>query len=137
VLGNHDHYYYGIPDMITHSFPGQKLPSRKHPVDRLKEALARAGVRVLENETTALNVRGSEFLIHGLDDAVTGRANLRTAMQNFDPQKINVLLTHTIDVFLEIGEGEIDLSFSGHSHGGQIRLPGVGALVTHTMMGKE
>jgi hypothetical protein len=91
---------------------------------------------VLFNETAEVNVEGKPVLIHGLDDPTTGRADLLKAMKNFDPKKINILLTHTVDAFLDIGENEIDLSFSGHSHGGQVRLPFIGPIIVHTSMGR-
>ncbi len=116
-------------------FPGN--PWRPQPVKRLVRALHASGIRVLHNETVEIQHGDTVLLLHGLGDATTGQANLRTTMQNFDREKVNILLTHTIDVFLEIGEGEIDLSFSGHSHGGQICLPGYGAIITHTIMGRK
>jgi predicted MPP superfamily phosphohydrolase len=79
---------------------------------------------------------GDSFLIHGVDDATTGRADVRKLTDGMDPLHVHLLLTHTIDVFTDIKENTIDLSFSGHSHGGQIRLPFIGALYTHTMTGR-
>lgn len=135
VFGNHDYYDYRWADVFIHNFPNQAKPKHHQPAQRFEEALASAGVRLLKNETIEKEIQGVPLLIHGLDDPTTGRANVRKAMQNFEPSKINILLTHTIDVFLDIGENEIDLSFSGHSHGGQIRLPGIGPFITHTMLG--
>jgi predicted MPP superfamily phosphohydrolase len=136
VLGNHDYYDYRLLDCFTHNFPWQKYPKNRQPTERLEDMLGRAGIRVLKNETVEVDAGGTSVLVHGLDDATTGKANVRKAMANFNPSKINLLLTHTIDVFLDIGEQEIDVSFSGHSHGGQIRLPGWGAVITHTTMGR-
>lgn len=137
VFGNHDYYYYGFADVFIHNFPGQNKPLREHRAERLKQALEEVGVRVLRNETEPVFVDGIPMLIHGLDDPTTGRANVREAMQNFDSKKINILLTHTVDVFLDIGENEIDLSFSGHSHGGQVRFPFIGPVITHTTIGRQ
>ena len=123
VLGNHDYYDYDFFDILFHNFPGQTKPHKFINIDLFTQALGEAGVRVLRNQTVKAELSGQSFLIHGLDDVTTGRANIRTAMANFDPAKINILVTHTIDVFLDIGKNEIDLSFSGHSHGGQFRFP--------------
>ena len=142
VFGNHDYYDYRLTDIFTHfmnvfthNFLYQNKPKNRQPIKHFEEALAQAGARLLKNETIEKKVGEVSILIHGLDDPTTGRANIREAMQNFEPSKVNILLTHTIDVFLDIGENEIDLSFSGHSHGGQIRLPGIRPLVTNTMLG--
>ena len=137
VFGNHDYYDYRLLDVFTHNFPGQKKPLREQHSDLLKEALEGIGVRVLKNETATAYFEGNHLLIHGLDDPTTGRANVRQAMHDFHPKEINLLLTHTVDAFLDIGENEIDVSFSGHSHGGQIRLPGVGPIISHTMIGRQ
>ncbi len=136
VFGNHDYYDYHLKDIFIHNFPGQPKPETLNPSEVLKEALKNTGVSVLFNETREVMVREVPVLIHGLDDPTTGRANVRETLSRFDPQKINLLLTHTVDAFLDIGEGEIDVSFSGHSHGGQIRLPFLGPILTHTIMGR-
>lgn len=136
VFGNHDYYDYTLPDAFLHNFPGQPHPKALNPANEFQRGLEKIGVKVLKNETVEVDFSGTPLLIHGLDDATTGRANIRKAMNNFNPAKVNLLLTHTVDVFLDIGENEIDFSFSGHSHGGQIRLPWIGPVITHTMMGR-
>jgi len=144
VLGNHDYLDYRPVEMVVHNvceimdrdYPEKFRPNNRQRVDLLEAALGKAGVRLLKNETVETSFEGAPLLIHGLDDATTGQANLRRTMGNYDPAKLNILLTHTVDVFLDIGKEEIDLSFSGHSHGGQIRLPFWGAVITHTMMGR-
>ncbi len=136
VFGNHDYYIYDLYDLLFHNFPGQTRPKRLQPTHQLRTVLEEIGIKVINNETSYVHSRDHEILIHGLDDATTGRANVRKAMMNFDPAKINILLTHNIDVFLDIGRDEIDLSFSGHTHGGQIFIPGLGAIYTHTRLGR-
>ncbi|MDD5218188.1 MAG: metallophosphoesterase, partial [Candidatus Omnitrophica bacterium] len=137
VFGNHDYYDFHILDTIIHNFPGQALPKTMNHVDLLSEELQTIGVKVLRNETAEVSVEGVPVLIHGLDNPTTGHANIRKTMRQFDQGKVNFLLTHLVDVFLDIGENEIDVSFSGHSHGGQFRLPLVGPLMTHTALGKR
>lgn len=136
VFGNHDYFDFQFADVFLHNFPGQGRPLISQRVDFFEQSLEEAGIRVLRNETETVVIEDTPLLIHGLDDPTTGHADLLKAMQNFDPEKINILLTHTIDAFLDLGENQIDLSFSGHSHGGQIRLPLVGPIVTHTSLGR-
>jgi len=136
VFGNHDYFDFQFADVFLHNFPGQGRPLITQRVDFFEQSLEEAGIRVLRNETETVVIENIPLLIHGLDDPTTGHADLLKAMQNFDPGKINILLTHTIDAFLDLGEDQIDLSFSGHSHGGQIRLPLVGPLITHTSLGR-
>lgn len=136
VFGNHDYYDYRLQDACFHNFPGQTKPKNLNPSEALKEALERAGIIVLRNETRELDVEGTALLIHGLDDPTTGRASIRKTLENYDAEKINLLLTHSIDAFYDIADDEIDLSFSGHSHGGQVRFPILGPIATHTTMGR-
>ena len=136
VFGNHDYYNYRLIDVFMHNFPGQGRPLLPNNVETFQKALEEHGIRVMKNETDKVQVEGAEILIHGLDDPTTGRANVRVAMDHFDESKTNLLLTHTVDVFLDIGENEIDVSFSGHSHGGQIRIPLIGPVFTHTTLGR-
>ncbi len=136
VFGNHDYYDYQFKDAILHNFPGQSKPEILNPSETLKAALESIGIVVMRNETREIDVEGTAILIHGLDDPTTGRASIRKTLQNYDACKINLLLTHSIDAFYDIGDDEIDLSFSGHSHGGQVRLPVLGPIVTHTTMGR-
>lgn len=137
VFGNHDYYDYGFLDLPLHYTPGQGRPHKPQPTEDFGRALKEAGVRLLRNETVEVDAGETSILIHGLDDPITGRANVRRAMSNFNPSKLNILLAHSIDVFLDIGENEVDLSFSGHSHGGQVRFPVIGPILTHTLLGRQ
>jgi predicted MPP superfamily phosphohydrolase len=137
VLGNHDYFDYHLVDIIFHNFLSRKRPAKMQPTHLLIKTLERSGIHVLRNETAAVSHQGTQFLIHGMDDATIGRANARMAMAHYDPTKINILLTHNLDVFLDIGRDEIDLAFSGHTHGGQFRLPFWGAFYTHTKTGRK
>jgi len=136
VFGNHDYYHYGFWDMFFHNFPGQKMPKNRQHVETLTRAMQGAGIRILKNETVVLNWKGTDVLIHGLDDPATGKANVRKVAASFEPDKINLLMTHTIDVFLDMKPGPVDMVFSGHSHGGQVCLPFLGPVFTHTFLGR-
>ena len=137
VFGNHDYFNYGFLDLALHFTPGQGKPHDLQPIESFEKALQEAGVRLLRNETVEIASGETRILIHGLDDPITGRANVRQALLNFDASKLNILLTHSIDVFLDIGENEVDLSFSGHSHGGQVCFPLIGPILTHTLIGRQ
>lgn len=137
VLGNHDYYDYRLEDIFTHNFPGQRFPINRQPVELLVDGLRQMGVEVLRNTSRTFDCDGHTVCVHGLDDPTTGHANMRLTLENYNPKALNILLTHSVDALLDVGEGEIDLSFSGHSHGGQFRLPGFGAIVTHTTLGRQ
>lgn len=53
------------------------------------------------------------------------------------PERFTILLYHTPDLILDAAEAGVDLQLSGHTHGGQVRLPFFGALITASLYGKR
>lgn len=109
VLGNHD--YWTNPAAITRE-------------------LRSVGITVLKNEAISIERGESRLWLAGLDDAWEGRPNLAQATQDIPAGEPIILLVHEPDVATVASSWPIDLQLSGHTHGGQVRLPGVGALVT-------
>jgi predicted MPP superfamily phosphohydrolase len=110
VLGNHDHW--------THA------PSVRAAISSTQV------VRLLTNEHAAFK-RGDETLYFaGVDDIWEKQHNLDAALNGIPPKSPVVLLAHEPDYADEVAKtGWVGLQLSGHSHGGQVRLPGKGALV--------
>lgn len=106
VLGNHDHNTDG-------------------PLTR--EALKRRGIEVLTNENTELR-RGADVLqLAGADDWGWGKADFARAVQGLDKSKPTLMLSHE-PMALDVPETRgVSLILSGHTHGGQVSLPFVGA----------
>lgn len=70
------------------------------------------------------------------DPAVDG-ARLVSVLNGDDPENFTVLLYHTPDLAPEAAAQGIDLQLSGHTHGGQVRLPFFGAIYTSSLYGKR
>lgn len=96
----------------------------------LEEELRRAGARLLRNEWAAPAVRGEPLCIAGVDDPHTGRARLSEALAG--ARRPVLLLAHSPEIFPEAAEAVVALTLAGHTHGGQICLPGGVALWTQT-----
>lgn len=139
VFGNHDYYDYKVVDAFIHNLKAKDThPIYDQPIDEFTKKLQKIGVTVLKNESRKVELEnGDVLLIHGLDDPATGHDDASLIHPNIDRGKLNLLLTHLVDAVLNFEKGRIDVSFSGHSHGGQINFPIVGAPITHTQMGKR
>jgi predicted MPP superfamily phosphohydrolase len=103
---------------------------------QLRERLLRSGTAVLDNEAAVVEVNGARLNLIGLADPAFGSQSGDRAMREMldtlridDGLVLNILLSHRPEFFgLYAGSG-MDLVFSGHAHGGQIRLPFVGGLI--------
>jgi len=112
VFGNHDHY--------TGDLAG---------VGRFFET---CGVRVLNNDAIALSRSGARIALAGIDDWNIGRPDLALAMDRSGrvaPDAPIVLISHNPDASLEAAARGVALTLSGHTHGGQVRIPGRPVLV--------
>jgi len=83
-----------------------------------------ANVRILNNENARL--LDSVFLV-GVDDNLSGRPDLYSAVDGIPPGAYRIGLFHTPD-FFDRAAADVQLALAGHTHGGQVRLPGLGAL---------
>lgn len=90
------------------------------------------GVRVLQNQHVVAR-RGTErFVVAGCDDPHTYNDDLDRTLKGAPPGAFVLLLVHTPQRFPEAARRGVPLVFSGHTHGGQVRFPGIGALWCHT-----
>lgn len=89
--------------------------------DELADALAVAGVRMLVNEVVRLAAPHDDVSIFGLDDPIRGTPR-GEVLEGVDG--VRILLMHAPDGLLAAGNRHFDLALCGHTHGGQIVLPG-------------
>ncbi|EGL19192.1 MULTISPECIES: metallophosphoesterase [unclassified Paenibacillus] len=86
--------------------------------------MQRAGFRVLVNEAYRMKGPGGKAMtITGLDDYLLGRPDEKKALSSLNKEEFNLLLVHEPDVADRLLPYPVDLQLSGHSHGGQVRLP--------------
>ena len=84
-----------------------------------------------------LDIEGSCLNLVGVDEYVSGRFSLPAAMDGLDPSRFTVLLSHAPDIVFHIDPFKIDLVLSGHTHGGQVRLPYWGTVIKRTKLSRK
>ena len=111
VYGNHDHGGYGT--------------------EVYKKILEDSNFQLLRNESKKISLIDKQNIyIAGIDDAMLGSPNIPEAIKKIPENQFTILLSHAPDLADKASLFPIQLQLSGHSHGGQIKLPFVGALIT-------
>ena len=95
--------------------------------NRIAEALRTVGIRVLQNEAVPIERDGERLWVVGTDCAYFEHADLDRALASVPEDEPVLLLAHEPDFADFAAFYPVDLQLSGHSHGGQIVAPGVGA----------
>ena len=90
-------------------------------------ALEAHGIPVLVNMAIPLERGGKRIWLAGVDDVLKGEPDLGAAVDSIPNGEATILLAHEPDFADESSLRSIDLQLSGHSHGGQIWIPGIGA----------
>jgi predicted MPP superfamily phosphohydrolase len=91
------------------------------------------GYRVLQNEGELWH----GIWLAGTDDPHRGRPDLAAALHGAPDGAPRILLTHSPELFPQAVAAGVDLALAGHTHGGQVRLPGVGAILTASRLGRR
>lgn len=91
-------------------------------------ALRKVGIQVLNNQHMRLQRGSASLHIAGVADPWGHRADIDLALHGIPPGSCVILLAHVPDYFIESSKKDIDLQLSGHNHGGQVKLPVLGAI---------
>lgn len=92
------------------------------------------GFTVLVNQ--ALTVR-DDLQVAGIDDLRLGNPDIEGTLQQLHPGVPSLFLTHNPDALPLLPAGSTDLALAGHTHGGQVRLPVIGAPHTRSRYGQQ
>ncbi|MFB1050137.1 metallophosphoesterase [Paraliobacillus sp. JSM ZJ581] len=86
-------------------------------------------IHMLDNTSRTIEVDENVIQLAGVADYATEHDDLSAAMFHTQDENYTVLLSHVPDITHHLANEPIDLILSGHTHGGQIRVPFIGALV--------
>ncbi len=95
-----------------------------------KQILLRNDVRIFENENIKLKRGNQHIWLLGVEDPYTGRDDLAKAQRGISDSRPKVLLAHAPSIFNKAVTDGIDVMMVGHTHGGQVRFPFIGAIWT-------
>ena len=115
ILGNHDYWTHGAG---------------------ISAALERNDIVHLRNTSVRIGGPGGLRLL-GIDDHWTGNDDLEAAMAGVGSHEPKLLLMHSPDLLFPASRAGVHLALAGHTHGGQVRLPGWGALIVPSQHGFE
>lgn len=103
---------------------------------RVARALQAVGIPILENQSVAIERDGGRFWLAGVNDALSRAADIPKTLKNVPANEAVVVLVHEPDFADEVCRFPVDLQLSGHSHGGQVRIPFCPPLYLPTMAKK-
>ena len=115
VLGNHDWWFDGA---------------------RVRKALEGEAIPVLEDRAIPLTFNQMVFWLAGVSDFWEAAHDVRQALKGVDAESPVILVTHNPDVFPEIPD-RVALTIAGHTHGGQVAVPGWGRPVVPSQFGER
>ncbi len=96
-----------------------------HDSVRMLPELENMRISVLMNEHVQIQRGSDSIFLAGIDDAhFFGVGNIQKALTDVPPEAVTILLSHTPEVYRQAAHAGVDLLLSGHTHGGQICLPG-------------
>jgi uncharacterized protein len=108
-----------------------------HDTEAMTRDFEQLGVQVLANQGTTVSIDSSELSLIGVDDPHDYHTKAADCCLANSGNGFKVLMAHSPELYKEAAENEFHLYLCGHSHGGQICLPGGRALITFLNTGKE
>ncbi len=131
VLGSNDYF---APQPLNYAAyfvrPRRPRKAARGRSEQLISQLTSDGWEYLANRKTALSSNGTRLEVTGLDDPHMQRQDLEVALRT-DADAVGLAVVHSPDPAPELAALGYDLIVAGHTHGGQVRLPILGALVTN------
>jgi predicted MPP superfamily phosphohydrolase len=99
-------------------------------VKAIRKMLEESQIQELRNEVLSLTRGNAKLSIGGVDDPMNGRARIKEVLAHLPEQGAAILMAHEPDYAdISAATGRFDLQISGHTHGGQVALPGIGPLI--------
>ncbi len=119
------------PRLGAFAVPGNGDYRSGIPMSLVGDELRKVGIRLLRNDSITIFEGNGALHVIGVDDPHRERDDLGQAQSLVTRDGFRLLLAHSPDILVKVGEETAHLILAGHTHGGQIRIPFLGALWLH------
>ncbi|MFN2525029.1 MAG: metallophosphoesterase [Actinomycetota bacterium] len=131
VLGSHDYYQAKFQPYTRYlARESRRISAPPADTERLEDGLVDKGWEPLINSSVTLEADVGTILVSGVDDPFLGN-HTTDHVRRDKSADLALGLVHSPDVISEWALNGFDLVLAGHTHGGQVRIPGLGAVVTN------
>ncbi len=138
TYGPFDRVLDAVAEMQPHLHGPVYAVLGNHDSIEMVPGLESIGLRLLLNENVCCDVKGCKLYLAGIDDPHYYCVdNIDKAAQDIPPDEVSILLSHSPETYKRASYSDFNLMLSGHTHGGQICLPGGYPLMTNARCPKR